>query len=47
MDFINKAKAFIDEHDLQLYYKRSKASEILFGDAAFHRARLADMVLDG
>jgi alkylation response protein AidB-like acyl-CoA dehydrogenase len=38
---------FTWEHDLQLYYKRSKASEILFGDAAFHRARLADMVLDG
>ncbi len=35
---------FTWEHDLQLYYKRSKASEILFGDAAFHRARLADVV---
>ena len=27
---------FTWEHDLQLYYKRSKASEILFGDAACH-----------
>ena len=35
---------FTWEHDLQLFYKRSKASEILFGDAGFHRARLADLV---
>lgn len=38
---------FTWEHDLQLYYKRSKASEILFGDAGHHRARMAEMVLDG
>ena len=38
---------FTWEHDLHLYFKRSKATEILFGDAAFHRDRLADMVLDG
>jgi alkylation response protein AidB-like acyl-CoA dehydrogenase len=37
---------FTWEHDLQLYYKRSKASEILFGDAGFHRARLAELVFD-
>ncbi len=35
---------FTWEHDLQLYYKRSKASEILFGDANHHRAQLADLV---
>jgi len=35
---------FTWEHDLQLYYKRSKASEILFGDAGYHRSRLADVV---
>ncbi len=35
---------FTWEHDLQLYYKRSKASEILFGDASHHRAELADLV---
>ncbi len=35
---------FTWEHDLQLYYKRSKASEILFGDASHHRAHLADLV---
>jgi alkylation response protein AidB-like acyl-CoA dehydrogenase len=35
---------FTWEHDLHLYYKRSKASEILFGDASHHRAQLADSV---
>ncbi len=37
---------FTWEHDLQLYYKRSKASEALCGDAAFHRERLAQMAFD-
>ncbi len=37
---------FTWEHDLQLYYKRSKALEILCGDAAHHRAELAEMVFD-
>ena len=32
---------FTWEHDLQLYYKRSKSSETLFGDATFHRERIA------
>ncbi|HEV7998451.1 MAG TPA: acyl-CoA dehydrogenase family protein [Planctomycetaceae bacterium] len=35
---------FTWEHDLHLYYKRSKASEILFGDASHHRGQLADLV---
>ncbi|CAK9091593.1 Acyl-CoA dehydrogenase IpdE2 (5OH-HIP-CoA dehydrogenase beta subunit) [Durusdinium trenchii] len=30
---------FTWEHDLQLYYKRAKASEILLGDACYHRER--------
>ncbi len=37
---------FTWEHDLQLYYKRSKASEVLFGDAAHHRALLAEIAFD-
>lgn len=37
---------FTWEHDLQLYYKRSKASEILFGDAGHHRTQMAELVLD-
>jgi alkylation response protein AidB-like acyl-CoA dehydrogenase len=38
---------FTWEHDLHLYYKRSKSSETLFGDATFHRERLARLVIDG
>jgi len=38
---------FTWEHDLQLYYKRSKSSETLFGDAAFHRERIARLIVDG
>lgn len=29
------------EHDLQLYFKRAKASEVAFGDAHWHRERVA------
>jgi alkylation response protein AidB-like acyl-CoA dehydrogenase len=29
------------EHDLQLYFKRAKAAEVMFGDAAWHRERVA------
>jgi alkylation response protein AidB-like acyl-CoA dehydrogenase len=36
---------FTWEHDLQLYYKRSKASETLFGDATFHRERIASQIV--
>lgn len=38
---------FTWEHDLQLYYKRSKSSETLFGDATFHRERIARLIVDG
>jgi alkylation response protein AidB-like acyl-CoA dehydrogenase len=38
---------FTWEHDLQLYYKRSKSSETLFGDATFHRERIARTIVDG
>ncbi|HJQ35658.1 MAG TPA: acyl-CoA dehydrogenase family protein [Thermoanaerobaculia bacterium] len=37
---------FTWEHHLQLYYKRAKASETLFGDATFHRERIASLVID-
>ena len=36
---------FTWENDLHLYYRRSKASETAFGDAAYHRNRIADLVL--
>jgi len=32
------------EHDLQLYLKRAKASEIAFGDATWHRERIARLM---
>ena len=34
-----------DEHDIGLYLKRARAAELTFGDAAFHRDRIAR--LDG
>jgi alkylation response protein AidB-like acyl-CoA dehydrogenase len=37
---------FTWEHDLQLYYRRAKASETLFGDATFHRERIARLIVD-
>jgi alkylation response protein AidB-like acyl-CoA dehydrogenase len=38
---------FTWEHDLQLYYKRSKSAETLLGDATFHRERIARLIIDG
>ena len=38
---------FTWEHDLHLYYRRAKSNEILFGDASFHRNRIAAMIIDG
>ena len=35
---------FTWEHDLQLYFKRSKAPEIAFGDATWHRERVARLM---
>ena len=32
------------EHDLQLYLKRAKADEVAFGDATWHRERIARMI---
>lgn len=37
---------FTWEHDLQFYYKRAKSDEFLFGDATFHREKIAALVLD-
>jgi alkylation response protein AidB-like acyl-CoA dehydrogenase len=38
---------FTWENDAHLHYRRSKASEIAFGDAAFHRERIAHELVDG
>jgi alkylation response protein AidB-like acyl-CoA dehydrogenase len=32
------------EHDLQLYFKRAKAAEVAFGDATWHRERVARLI---
>jgi alkylation response protein AidB-like acyl-CoA dehydrogenase len=32
------------EHDLHLYMKRAKASEVAFGDATWHRERVASLM---
>ena len=38
---------FTAEYDIQLYFKRAKSSESLLGDAAYHRERIAKVLLDG
>lgn len=37
---------FTWENDAHLFYRRAKASEIAFGDATFHRERLAQILID-
>jgi alkylation response protein AidB-like acyl-CoA dehydrogenase len=43
---IHGGMGFTWENDLHLYYRRAKASETAFGDAMFHRERIASMVID-
>jgi alkylation response protein AidB-like acyl-CoA dehydrogenase len=38
---------FTWENDAHLYYRRAKGSEIAFGDAAYHRERIAQSLIDG
>ena len=35
---------FIKDHDMQLYYRRAKSSELLFGDADYHRELVAQKI---
>ena len=35
---------FTWEHDAHLYFKRAKSSELLFGDATYHRGMLAERI---
>ncbi len=37
---------FTWEHNLHLYYKRFKSSEIMFGDATYHREVIAQEIVD-
>ncbi len=43
---IHGGMGFTWESDLHLYYRRAKASEILFGDATYHRERIARLTID-
>jgi alkylation response protein AidB-like acyl-CoA dehydrogenase len=43
---IHGGMGFTWENDLHLYYRRAKASETTFGDATFHRERLAQLAID-
>jgi alkylation response protein AidB-like acyl-CoA dehydrogenase len=35
---------FIKDHDMQLYFRRAKASELIFGDADYHRELVAQQI---
>jgi alkylation response protein AidB-like acyl-CoA dehydrogenase len=37
---------FTWDESLHFYYKRAKASELMFGDATFHRERIAQIIVD-
>jgi alkylation response protein AidB-like acyl-CoA dehydrogenase len=43
---IHGGMGFTWENSVHLYYRRAKASETAFGDATFHRERIASMVID-
>jgi alkylation response protein AidB-like acyl-CoA dehydrogenase len=41
---IHGGMGFTWEHDAHLYFKRAKADEFSFGDAGYHRARVAELI---
>jgi alkylation response protein AidB-like acyl-CoA dehydrogenase len=43
---VHGGMGFTWENDVHLFYRRAKASELAFGDAAFHRERIAKVVVD-
>ena len=43
---IHGGMGFTWENDLHLYYRRAKASETCLGDSAYHRERIARLVID-
>jgi alkylation response protein AidB-like acyl-CoA dehydrogenase len=43
---VHGGMGFTWENDAHLFYRRAKASELAFGDAAFHRERVAKLVVD-
>ena len=43
---IHGGMGFTWENDVHLFYRRAKASEVAYGDAGFHRERVAKFVVD-
>ena len=43
---VHGGMGFTWENDLHLHYRRFKSSETAFGDATFHRERIAQLVID-
>jgi alkylation response protein AidB-like acyl-CoA dehydrogenase len=43
---VHGGMGFTWENDVHLFYRRAKASETAFGDATFHRERIAKQVID-
>ena len=43
---VHGGMGFTWENDCHLYYRRAKASELAFGDAAYHRELIAKLVVD-
>lgn len=43
---VHGGMGFTWENDIHLYYRRAKASELAFGDATYHRERIAKLVID-
>src|SRR6202451_1758662 len=43
---VHGGMGFTWENDVHLFYRRAKASETAFGDATFHRERIATKVID-
>jgi len=41
---IHSGVGYTMDHDLQLYFRRGKAAEVLFGDANFHRELIANQL---
>jgi alkylation response protein AidB-like acyl-CoA dehydrogenase len=43
---VHGGMGFTWENDAHLYYRRAKASEVMFGDATHHREQIAKLVID-
>lgn len=43
---VHGGMGFTWENDAHLYYRRAKVSELMFGDATYHREQIAKLVID-